>query len=60
MLLILCGSLDNIFFASVNRLCVPNSVLSDENGTDDKKKHRTDNVACTNHSPWDVVAAYEQ
>jgi len=45
-------------FFIVNRPSITDLVLSDENGTDDKEKYRTDDATCANHSPWDVVTAY--
>jgi hypothetical protein len=55
---ILYDALDNIFFAIFNRFCITDSVLSDENGADDKEKYRAGDVACADHSTWNVVTAH--
>lgn len=50
---------DIYFFIIINRLCIADSILSDEESTDNEENDWASNVACPDDSPWDVITAYE-
>jgi hypothetical protein len=59
MLPVLCDSFDNVFLSAGHSFCIADSVLSDKDGADDKEKKRAGDVACADHSPWDVVTVHD-